>query len=378
MARRLRVPAAAAAVAMLLLPLLEPAEAPRSCSAPTCFCFASPDTVQCRYISLREPPADLPGAVLNVSIVGGNLTVLRPAAFAGGWRASGEEEGAAAARRPLANLTLLVLTHDRIEALEEAAFAGLPALATLDLSHNPLRYVAPGAFAACCARLRTLRLNQALLGPPWPSEVLGAALANLSRLARLELAGNRLRELPPAAALPPGLEELDVRNNSLQALRSEQLDGLALLRRLRLELASNPLRCDCASLRPLLAWWRNATRQEPDGEGAVRCAYPRRLSGVPVLRLHPLQLDCEDRADWGVLEGNYRDGEELETASYVFFGIVLALIGVVFLMVLYLNRKGIKRWLNNLRDACRDQMEGYHYRYEQDSDPRRAGPGGDL
>ncbi|CAL8282349.1 unnamed protein product [Arctogadus glacialis] len=48
------------------------------------------------------------------------------------------------------------------------------------------------------------------------------------------------------------------------------------------------------------------------------------------------------------------------------------LTGVVFLMVLYLNRGGIKRWLNNIREACRDQMEVYHYRYEQDSDPRLA------
>ncbi|CAL8402308.1 unnamed protein product [Boreogadus saida] len=45
---------------------------------------------------------------------------------------------------------------------------------------------------------------------------------------------------------------------------------------------------------------------------------------------------------------------------------------MVFLMVLYLNRGGIKRWLNNIREGCRDQMEVYHYRYEQDSDPRLA------
>ncbi|XP_015283943.1 PREDICTED: trophoblast glycoprotein-like, partial [Gekko japonicus] len=180
---------------------------------------------------------ELPAAVRNLSIVGGNLTVLRAAAFAGGWREGGEGGGAA---RPLADLTLLVLTHDAIEALEEAAFAGLPALAPLDLSHNRLRSVAPGAFAGC-AQLRTLRLNQGLeardargLG-----ELLAGALANLS-LVRLELAGNRLRELPPATALPPGLRHLDVRNNSLQALAAEQLDGLAALGRPRLHLAANP------------------------------------------------------------------------------------------------------------------------------------------
>ncbi|XP_061485721.1 trophoblast glycoprotein-like [Rhineura floridana] len=350
--------------AMLLLPLIQAGA--RSC--PSCFCFATPDTIQCRYVRLLEPPAELPSAVHNLTIVGGNLTVLRAAAFAGGW-AGGE------AVRPLGNLTLLVLTHDRIEALEDAAFAGLPALATLDLSYNPLRSVAPGAFAAC-ARLRALRLNQALLAaeaPPF-EELLDGALANLS-LARLELAGNRLRELPAPGVLPPGLEELDVRNNSLRALRPEGLEDLALLGRLQLQLASNPLHCDCASLRPLLLWLRNATWRVPDAR-SLRCASPPALRDRPILHLQPLQLDCLDGADWGLLDPDGPEEEELETASYVFLGIVLALIGVIFLMVLYLNRKGIKRWLNNLREACRDQMEGYHYRYEQDCDPRRASPGG--
>ncbi|KAL8191346.1 UNVERIFIED_CONTAM: hypothetical protein K2H54_072348 [Gekko kuhli] len=333
----------------------------RSCSTP-CFCFATPDTLQCRLVRLLEPPAELPAAVRNLSIAGGNLTVLRAAAFAGGWVE-------AAAARPLANLTLLVLTHDAIEALEEAAFAGLPALATLDLSHNRLRSVAPGAFAGC-AQLRTLRLNQAVeardargLG-----ELLDGALVNLS-LARLELAGNRLRELPPWTALPPALRHLDVRNNSLQALAAGQLDGLAALGRPRLHLAANPLRCDCASLRPLLAWLRNGSAAD---RGLLHCASPRALKGWPLRRLRASQLGC-GAEDLGLL-GEGAPGPP-ETASYVFFGIVLALIGVVFLMVLYLNRKGIKRWLNNLREACRDQMEGYHYRYEQDCDPRRASPG---
>ncbi|XP_060091038.1 LOW QUALITY PROTEIN: trophoblast glycoprotein-like [Heteronotia binoei] len=361
-------PLSAILAGLLLLPLLQ---AGRSCSTP-CFCFATPDTLQCRLGRLLEPPAELPPAARNLSIAGGNLTVLRAAAFAGGWLEG--REGKAAAR-PLAHLTLLVLTHDAIEALEEAAFAGLPALAALDLSHNRLRAVAPGAFAGC-AQLRTLRLNQALrrgtrggLG-----ELLDGALANLS-LARLELAGNRLRELPPGTALPPGLRLLDARNNSLQALAAEQLDGLAALGRPRLLLAANPLRCDCASLRPLLVWLRNASAD--DDRGLLHCASPRPLKGWPLGRLRASQLGCGggEGAELG-LPADDASLRPPETASYVFFGIVLALIGVVFLMVLYLNRRGIKRWLNNLRDACRDQMEGYHYRYEQDCDPRRAGTGG--
>uniref|UniRef100_A0ABM5FVT0 Trophoblast glycoprotein-like n=1 Tax=Pogona vitticeps TaxID=103695 RepID=A0ABM5FVT0_9SAUR len=369
--------------AMLLLPSL--LQAGGSCPS-SCFCFSTPDTVQCRYVRLREPPGELPAAVRNLSIVGGNLTVLRAAAFAGGWASWGS--GGEAAARPLGNLTLLVLTHDGIEALEEGAFAGLPALATLDLSHNPLRAVAAGALAAC-PRLRTLRLNGAL--PAGGRLLRGGWLANASALARLEVRGNGLRELPPAALLPPALEELDARNNSLRApLRAEQLPALAALRRLRLQLAPNPLACECASLRPLLAWRRNATWRTPDAR-SLRCASPPALRDTPLRHLRPRQLHCgkeddhhhdyppgeEDDLGGDLLapDDGASDDEPLETASYVFFGIVLALIGLVFLMVLYLNRKGIKRWLNNLREACRDQMEGYHYRYEQDSDPRRASPG---
>ncbi|XP_052668890.1 trophoblast glycoprotein-like [Harpia harpyja] len=323
-----------------LLPLaVPPAVAPGGCPS-ACYCVATPELVQCRYERLEEPPRELPVTVHNLSIVGSNLSVLHPAAFAA---------------RPLPDLRLLRLRHNNIQTIEDMALQGLPALRTLDLSHNPLLSVAAGAFAGA-PLLRTLQLNQALLAAPL-EEQLAPALRNLS-LRRLELAGNGLRALP-AALLPAGLEELDLRNNSLQRLAAAELRSLEApgLRGLRLTLGANPLSCDCA-LRPFLAWLRAAAARVPDAHG-LRCAGPPPLRGATLLRLRPEGLACA-AAEPG----------RLETASYVFFGIVLALIGIVFLMVLYLNRRGIKRWLHNLREACRDQMEGYHYRYEQDADPR--------
>ncbi|XP_074906575.1 trophoblast glycoprotein-like [Buteo buteo] len=328
-----------------LLPLaVPPAVAPGGCPS-ACYCVATPELVQCRYERLEEPPRELPVTVHNLSIVGSNLSVLRPAAFAA---------------RPLPDLRLLRLRHNNIQTIEDMALQGLPALRTLDLSHNPLLSVAAGAFAGA-PLLRTLQLNQALLAAPL-EEQLAPALRNLS-LRRLELAGNGLRALP-AALLPAGLEELDLRNNSLQRLAAAELRSLEApgLRGLRLTLGANPLSCDCA-LRPFLAWLRGAAARVPDARG-LRCAAPPPLRGATLLRLRPEGLAC------AAAEGG--EPGRLETASYVFFGIVLALIGIVFLMVLYLNRRGIKRWLHNLREACRDQMEGYHYRYEQDADPRCA------
>uniref|UniRef100_A0A3B1J604 Trophoblast glycoprotein n=1 Tax=Astyanax mexicanus TaxID=7994 RepID=A0A3B1J604_ASTMX len=95
----------------------------------------------------------------------------------------------------------------------------------------------------------------------------------------------------------------------------------------------------------------------------LTCDEPQKLRNTPLLHVDKGKLQCN-------LSPSQKD-VSLET-SYIFLGMVLALIGVIFLLVLYLNRKGIKKWMYNIRDACRDHMEGYHYRYEINSDPRLA------
>ncbi|XP_004589946.2 trophoblast glycoprotein-like [Ochotona princeps] len=341
-----------------------------------CYCFGGPKLLlRCASgAELRQPPRDVPPDARNLTIVGANLTVLRAAAFAGGdadTAGDRQQEGAAAAtgvRLPL--LTALRLTHNNIEVVEDGAFDGLPSLAALDLSHNPLRALGGGAFRGL-PTLRSLQLNQALArGGPGLLDSLDAALAPLAELRLLGLAGNALSRLPPAALHLPRLEQLDARHNSLPGLGPDELRALerdAGLPGPRLLLADNPLRCGCA-VRPLLAWLHNATERVPDAR-RLRCAGPRALHDRPLLDLEEARLRC-GHAD-GRGEEEEVAGPELE-ASYVFFGLVLALIGLIFLMVLYLNRRGIQRWMRNLREACRDQMEGYHYRYEQDADPRRA------
>lgn len=339
-----------------------------------CYCFGGPKLLlRCASgAELRQPPRDVPPDARNLTIVGANLTVLRAAAFAGG-DTDGEEEAAAAAggvRLPL--LSALRLTHNNIEVVEDGAFDGLPSLTALDLSHNPLRALGGDAFRGLPA-LRSLQLNHALArGDPKLLAALDAALAPLDELRLLGLAGNALSHLPPAALSRPRLEQLDARLNALTGLGPDELRALERdggLPAPRLLLADNPLRCGCAA-RPLLAWLRNATERVPDAR-RLRCAAPRALQDRPFLDLDEARLRCADGDAYGRGEEVELAGPELE-ASYVFFGLVLALIGLIFLMVLYLNRRGIQRWMRNLREACRDQMEGYHYRYEQDADPRRA------
>lgn len=281
------------------------------------------------------------------------------------------------------------LTESRLPRVTEVAshsFSALLNLRLLDLSGNLLSLIHPEAFSIAASPLQELNLSRSLYN--------SSALADLSTALRwgalrgllsLDLSGNRLAFLQPdmfsylpslhqlflshnsLVSLPAGifsgltrLQELDLSHNNLRTLRAEALQELAVLGDLRLLLGHNPYSCSC-DIRPLVAWLNESTaRVDVD---ALRCSWPRALNHSRLWGLSPQVVGCEGPAQ---VTGTNLD---LQT-SYVFLGVVLGLVGVVFLFVLYLNRKGMKSWIVEMRDACRDVMEGYHYRYEIDSDPR--------
>ncbi|XP_037124794.1 wnt-activated inhibitory factor 2 [Syngnathus acus] len=324
--------------------LLACARANNACP-PACACSQDSGTVSCHAGGASGVPTRVPAWTSTLILRGRNVTTLQRGAFAA-------PNGSA-----LDEAATLSLSGNLIRAVEADAFAGLPHLHVLDLSHNQLERVSDGAFKGL-RELRTLCLNESIV--PEAAAQLAAALGagDLRDLHRLELAGNRLRS-PPLT--PAGLDafqllhQLVLVNNSIRSLGREDVGGLERQRRTRVYLARNPFRCACEL--EALYWWLKNASQCPDA-ALLRCAEPEARRGLQVEQLRPEDVDCLN--------------ENLEAVSYVFLGIVLALIGLVFLMVLYLNRGGIKRWLNNIREACRDQMEVYHYRYEQDSDPRLA------
>ena len=251
-------------------------------------------------------------------------------------------------------MTTLSLSYNGIQVIEPYAFLGLPRLHLLDLSHNRLESISARAFHGL-PDLRSLYLNHSIL--PEATVQLSNALGtqSLSNLHRLELAGNNLKSIPLTRLDIYNLHALVLINNSIESITGENVTSLYQQRRLRVYLSLNPFWCNC-ELVAFYYWLKNSS-QCPDA-GRLLCSEPEAKRGFLLEKLRGEDVDCMN--------------ENLEAVSYVFLGIVLALIGVVFLMVLYLNRGGIKRWLNNIREACRDQMEVYHYRYEQDSDPRLA------
>ncbi|NWS56762.1 TPBG protein, partial [Chunga burmeisteri] len=341
---------------------------PESCPD-LCECSEVAKTVKCVNRNLTAVPPDLPPYVRNLFITGNRLAPLPAGAFP-------------AQRLP--DLSALNLSGNHLEGVEAGALAALPALRQLDLSGNPLVSFSPQAFGEGGSPLEELALRGALRDHgvvlSLAAMLQSGALRNLSRL---ELADNGLVLLPVGmfTALP-ALRQLDLSNNSLVGLRNVSFQGLGQLQSLNLSdnslsmlrngtlaqfrslpalrhisLGRNTWVCDCA-IEDLVAWLKESDQVE-DKE-ALTCAYPDKMLGKALLKISSSDLNCSVPIDLP---------SQLQT-SYVFLGIVLALIGAIFLLVLYLNRKGIKKWMHNIRDACRDHMEGYHYRYEINADPR--------
>ncbi|KAJ7997410.1 hypothetical protein DPEC_G00228690 [Dallia pectoralis] len=308
----------------------------------SCICARDSGTITCRDGSDTELVGDVPAWATTLILRGNNVSTLHTGAFSSN-------------NGTVLQLTTLSLSHNGIVAIEADAFISLFRLRLLDLSHNRLTYISDRAFHGL-RELRFLCLNDSLIPPA--AEQLSNALHGtdtLRNLHRLELSGNSLKSIPVLRLEAFNLHTLVLTNNSIENVGKDNVSGLYRHPRVHVYLALNPFRCNC-ELESFYFWLKNSSQCSDSAR--LLCAEPEAKKGIPVERLRAEDVNCLK--------------ENLEAVSYVFLGVVLALIGIVFLMVLYLNRRGIKRWLNNIREACRDQMEVYHYRYEQDSDPRLA------
>lgn len=328
-----------------------------------CLCFSQ--TVKCQNQDLDAIPHSLPANTKFLFVTGNNISRLSVDSFPG----------------PLEQLTDLYLSGNELESVDAEVFDNLPNLVRLDLSNNNIQTFSERAFPQN-NMVQALNLSGSLHNHSFMDVALSVLqkgnllqltvldlsnndivvppdnmFSNLTSLVNLSLQNSSIISILNDTLKVPPLRDLDLRDNSLKDLPTTALAEFSLKSGLRIRLAGNPWRCDCF-IEDTLLWLKNST-QVVDVQN-LTCADPEGLRRQPLLQIEQSQLKCS-----GDMEG------VLET-SYVFLGLVLALIGVIFLLVLYLNRKGIKRWMYNIRDACRDHMEGYHYRYEINSDPRLA------
>lgn len=335
---------------------------------PRCECSEAAHTVKCVSKDLRTVPTGIPGYTRNLFITGNQIGRLGPESFIG-----------------LENVTNLSLSNNRISEVESNTFARLRSLRTLDLSNNQLAVIHPEAFTVQNQSLRELNLSRALYNHSsvldlatclrWSSlgslRVLDLSdnsliylpsriFSHLTNLRRLQLSNNSLVAIHNSTFLGlDRLEELDLTLNALKTVPEEGLTELDSLPRTTLLLGENPFICKCG-IEPFTVWLNRSQGRIRDVEGLV-CSFPASMRNTSLLVAGRLTLGCHQRDAGGDLA--------LQT-SYVFLGIVLGFIGLIFLFVLYLNRKGIKKRIYDMRDACREVWEGYHYRFEIDSDPR--------
>ncbi|GAA6235128.1 trophoblast glycoprotein [Lates japonicus] len=328
-------------------------------------CLCSSQTVKCQNQDLDAIPESLPPNTKILFVTGNNIPNISVDSFP----------------TVLEQLTDLYLSGNEIESVGAMVFEKLPNLVRLDLSNNNILTFSERAFPAD-NKLQLLNLSRSFLNHSYMDDTLSVLQrGNLHMLTVLDLSNNDLVILPGdiftglsnlvnlsmqnssiisflngTLKVPP-LRDLDLRDNSLKYLSPTTQTEFNLKPGLRLWLVGNPWYCDC-SIEETLAWLKNST-QVVDIQN-LTCAFPEALRRQALMQVEQSQLKC------------LGDMESVLETSYAFLGLVLALIGVIFLLVLYLNRKGIKRWMYNIRDACRDHMEGYHYRYEINSDPRLA------
>uniref|UniRef100_A0A8D2ZJT5 Trophoblast glycoprotein 1a n=1 Tax=Scophthalmus maximus TaxID=52904 RepID=A0A8D2ZJT5_SCOMX len=336
-----------------------------------CECFAVTGTAKCVSTDLLTVPQSIPGYARTVIITGNNIQQIAPESFT-----------------EMENVTNIILSNNRITEMESHTFSALINLRFLDLSGNQLALIHPEALSIPGSPLQELNLSRSLHNSTALTDLATALRwGGLRGLLRLDLSGNHLVLLPAGMfSHLPSLQQLFLTNNSLVAVYSgtfsglnhlevldltqnalrtfgdDSLQELEKLGNIRILLGYNPYTCSCKIHH--FVTWLNESRAVLDVD-AVRCASPRalidaRLRGLSVQAIGcvvPVQAEAPDLT--------------LQT-SYVFLGLVLGFVGMVFLFVLYLNRKGMKKWIYEMRDACRDVLEGYHYRFELDSDPRIA------
>ncbi|XP_047689250.1 platelet glycoprotein Ib alpha chain [Prionailurus viverrinus] len=228
---------------LLLLLLLLP-----SPSRPQSVCEVSQVTsqveVNCDNRGLKAPPPDLPADTAILRLGENPLGTFSTASLL-----------------PLTRLAQLHLSHSQLTHLQMDGT--LPALETLDVSHNKLRSLPPLGRALPALNTLDASFNEL-------TSLSHSALDGLSQLHELYLRGNKLKTLPPGLLAPtPQLRKLSLADNKLNELPPGLLEGLEELDTLYLQgnwlrtipknffgdlllpfafLHGNPWSCDCEIL----------------------------------------------------------------------------------------------------------------------------------
>ncbi|KAK6474203.1 trophoblast glycoprotein-like [Huso huso] len=303
----------------------------------SCECSEAARTVKCVFKDVTEVPAGIPSYTRNLYLTGNSISRIGPASFRG-----------------LGDVTKLSLSNNRITVIESHTFAALHNLRVLDLSNNGLSVIHPDSFNSENNSIRDLNLSRALYNHSAIGDLAAAMrrggfgnlrkldlseneivylptgiFSSLTALRHLDLRNNSLMVIKNSTFAGLDLEALDLRLNAIQTLRADSLRELDGMERVQIQMRDNPFVCNCGI--EDFADWLNATAKVVARQTGVRA------SGRTAQHLAP---GCAGPGARLSLQRERRDRTaDLVTPSS---GVVLGFVGVIFLFVLYLNRKGIK------------------------------------
>lgn len=181
-------------------------------------------------------------------------------------------------------LEVLLLSDNKVKVVQEGAFSQLGALATLDLSQNPIN-VLPAGILSGPWQLQVLRLSN--LNVISPAQDVSFPLSSPENLVTLDMANSpslSQQFLADTAALMASkqLQELDLSDNGIERLRFDLLHFLPQLRILKLE--NNAL--NCTDLHWLAEWMR---RQDQTESRKLTCFAPPEISGTLLIDLEEIE-----------------------------------------------------------------------------------------
>ncbi|CAI9573494.1 unnamed protein product [Staurois parvus] len=150
--------------------------------------------------------------------------------------------------------------------------------------------------------------------------------SSMPNLKHLDLSNNSLVTLQDGVfANLSNLQTLDLRHNSLKHLKNTTLFEFSSHPGLSVLLGDNSWVCDC-NIEPFFSWLKETTVVK--NSSILVCVSPEKMRDTPVTALKIPELECPP----------YVTDTSLQT-SYVFLGIVLALIGVIFFVGFIFEQK---------------------------------------
>ncbi|XP_030047156.1 toll-like receptor 1 [Microcaecilia unicolor] len=205
----------------------------------------------------------------------------------------------------LLSLETFVLQQNKLDKLSKvgAMTAQMKSLRNLDVSQNPIQYedgdgcywsesivtlnlssaeVDESVFKCLPVNVETLDLhnNQILTLP--------AGITKLKVLKELNLASNRLTNLPDCSYFP-SLAVLGVEMNTIQSPSSDFLQKCKNVR--AINAGNNPFQCDC-DIRDFISQEKQSAGDITGWPESYRCQYPESVKGTQLKDFHLTEISC--------------------------------------------------------------------------------------